>query len=166
MVVDLIEFLKDSFTDAESNLIIKKDNEMLQEALYVPVESTILINEILMKESANENHIDIKEYASIIYLHEVGHVLDPDLNDIDTQMTKALKNIYDNGFNERLFNKYAFNSYSAEENAWEIARNLINDDFLENFLKIKKESLNLHKNILKSEKELLKLDNRTSLIFQ
>lgn len=162
--MDIIKFLRDEVAiELNHKVKIKRDNKMLNEGLWDPDSLTIFINEMLIMQSAKEKGINSKEYAVIIFLHELGHVLDDELEEIDKHINTAKKLINEKEYKDEWFNEYSFHSYKAEENAWKIAEDFIAEDFLGNFTKVKTESLKQHKEILKLEKKLLKLNHKASI---
>lgn len=163
-VIDIIEFIKDVF-GLNSPISIEKNNEMLYQGLWIPATATIQLNERLIKESAEKEGIDIKTYAVIIYLHEFGHATDSELVEIDNKITQYLSLIDKKGYNSSWANKYEFYSLKAEVNAWRNAEELISPELMGPFIKMKNESLNLHKSILKTEKKYFKLTNKASIPF-
>jgi len=162
--VDIIAFLKDEFEE-NNPITIERNNAMLNHGLFIPSSTTIQINEKLINESAKKEGIDIKVYAVIIYLHEFGHATDLELAEIDSKITHYLNLINKHGYNSSWANKYEFYSLKAEINAWSIAEKLISPKLMETFIKMKNDSLKLHKSILKSEKKYFKLTNKASIPF-
>lgn len=154
----IVESLK-QIVGSES-IKIKKDNKMLFEGLWDPSVGTIFINEEHIKQNSKEQEIDSVTYALIIYFHEFGHAIDEELKEIDNYIIEFKTLIREVGYKDKWFNKYSHYSYKAEENAWRIARDFVQEDFLDDFMKMRDTSLELHREILGMERKLFKKDNK------
>ncbi|MFB1100892.1 hypothetical protein [Terribacillus sp. JSM ZJ617] len=153
----VINHLKDVFGKSLSsaNMNIKENNDMYENGLYVGRERTIFISEKNVAESAADLGMDKLKYGRFIFLHELGHAIDPELNVIDKQITKNKRLFNIKGYSERYFNEYYTASMKAEKNAWNIAEKYVIDEDKEDFKIVMKTSLELHQESLEEEKELL-----------
>lgn len=159
--IEIIEFLKGISKDMD--IIVEINNEMQQEGLWIHSEKKIQINEEVIKQSAKEKNIETPIYALIIFSHELGHAADLELAEIDEKMSIYRNLIFEKGFNKSWMDKFSFYSLRAEENAWSFAENFIDPKMENDFKSIKKESLSLHKQILKYQSKLLKKNNKASI---
>lgn len=162
----MIEYLKGLIKDFPVGVKIEKDDSCLQEAFYETGSNTIFVNETLISKAAAENGLEKREYLTIVFFHELGHSLDIDLEELGKRIIEAKQFIYQNGYNKVWFDKYAFASYRAEENAWKIAKQMINEKHSENFERVKNKSLKEHKAILKTEEKVIKLDHQSPLFHE
>ncbi|PFR91119.1 hypothetical protein [Priestia megaterium] len=138
------------------SLTVRSNLNIMQEAFYIPSEKCIEINELLLEKAANNLNIDLKDYAFIIISHEVGHALDHELIKIDTDINRYQRILKTQGYKEEVAKKLVACKLKAEQNAWNIAEDIIPPKFNSIFKQIKTESLEKSKEIFYLEKELFK----------
>ena len=163
--MDVIKHLKENVPGHGDSFYIEETNNMNVLGVCVKSENKILINPTGIIEVAKEKGMSVKDFAVIIFFHEFGHYTDPDLNDIHEKQLKYSMLINNHKFRNDWFKKYAFYTYKAEENAWNIAYTYMKDEAKQMIRQVMKDSLMELKQTLKLQKELLKLNHKASLEF-
>lgn len=109
--------------------------------IFDPIENQIKVNLKSLDYSYKMYEISLEDYSKVILYHELGHVLDPELEELGNVISSSFNLLVKNGFNERLVDSIKENRILAEKNAWRIAESFIEKDLYDVFLKIKKDSL-------------------------
>ncbi|MCU6599285.1 hypothetical protein OCO53_02200 [Peribacillus frigoritolerans] len=109
--------------------------------IFDPIENQIKVNLKSLDYSYKMYEISLEDYSKVILYHELGHVLDPELEELRNVISSSFNLLVKNGFNERLVDSIKENRILAEKNAWRIAESFIEKDLYDVFLKIKKDSL-------------------------
>ncbi|MFB5283592.1 hypothetical protein [Peribacillus sp. Hz7] len=129
------------------NIDLSTSEEDSNEMYFDINERKIYINERRLREEARAYLIPFNLYVKIIFLHELGHAQDKNLEAIHDDSNSCFERAKENPFSNRvdeLLLRIKGNSIQAEKNAWEIAEGFIDDELKNAFNLIKKNSLKEH----------------------
>lgn len=158
--MNLIDYLNSLSAKITEGVKVELDNNISSVALADSTNLTIIINERLLIDDANNYEHSTELHAIIIFLHELGHLLDAELKSIHENMDYYKSLIYNKGFEEVWFENYKKNSLRAEVNAWKKAEALILENDLMALRKVMANSIAIHNNVLDNFKEILKHNHK------
>ncbi|MCK1996448.1 hypothetical protein MPH47_04205 [Psychrobacillus psychrodurans] len=123
-------------------------NEERYNMCFDIINHEININEKSLKNEALDYQMSFEDFVSIIFYHELGHFLDKEIDDIHKSTNDYYEILKLDPFNNiDVLSNIKNNSIKAEENAWLIAEKFVDDDIRENFMLVKKNSLEKAKEI-------------------
>ncbi|MFJ7940936.1 hypothetical protein ACIQYG_20915 [Peribacillus sp. NPDC096622] len=121
------------------NIVLTDDDSVVM--IFYPKENQIKVNLKSLEYSCEIYNLSLEVYSRIILYHELGHVLDPELEELENVITSSFNLLIKNGFNEILLEMIKENRILAEKNAWRIAESFIEKDLYDVFVNIKQDSL-------------------------
>ncbi|WP_158735134.1 hypothetical protein [Alteribacillus sp. YIM 98480] len=130
-------------------------------AMYYNIDtSEIFINVEILKQESMSFLIPFLDYAQIIFLHELGHALDNDLQKIHKDNKECFDELRINPFADNtddLLLRIKNNNIKAEINAWNIAESIIDKRLKRVCRQIKNKSLKTDEEIQLLQMEKIKL---------
>jgi len=137
-----VEWIEDSLFAAyysEENNIIYMCETLLQEA-YMELKTEL------------KDVLTYEQYIEVVFMHEMGHALDPELKEINKLYDEYWKEYTDKRISKDKYRKETDKLIlKREDNAWDIAeREFMTESNKELFRMIRKESTEEYKSFLKS----------------
>lgn len=140
--------------------VVKMSEDILDQMYFNIDDRKIYVNEYQLREGAQEYSIPFNSYVKIIFLHELGHAYDKNLNSLYDDSKSCIIKVKENPFSSRvdgLLLRIKENSLQAERNAWEFAKRFIDDELIDIFNLIKTNGLIESEAIESLEMENIKL---------
>ncbi|WP_445480449.1 hypothetical protein ACULLL_09920 [Lysinibacillus irui] len=155
--------IKVNLTDIE----LKASDEEHYEMSYNLNEHSINYNVKTLKNDLKEDFEDInfEDYFIIILCHEIGHVLDENLEKNHNHTMSLLDKIQQNPFakiNKKFLNDIKNNLIQNEKNAWFIASEIIDESMKKDLNKVMEKSLKDAIETANMEMELMTLKIRNA----
>jgi hypothetical protein len=119
----------------------------------------ISINEKMLRSESIDYSIPFMDYAEIIFLHELGHALDKELQYIYQDINYCYEKLKANPFSDdkdQLLLRIKNNKIKSERNAWKIAEEMIDERLKKAFIQIKNNSLKKFEETASLEVEKIK----------
>ena len=139
------------------DVLLAHTDEKGIEAYYSPKEQTLYINESHITEQAEEEGMPVEDYAQITFAHEIGHITDEDLPDIDMRISNYWDMIDCLGYKNKTFDLIKELRMQAEKNAWDRAVLYIKERLKDKLPSIRKKALRNSDLNLEIVRDLIKI---------